>query len=65
MDIAEKIYKEASRLPEHLAKEVLDFKEPAQPPQNRQTFYLRAREILKKCSGSLADDIVAERDDRV
>ncbi|MCF8095625.1 MAG: DUF2281 domain-containing protein [Desulfobacteraceae bacterium] len=25
MDIAEKIYKEASRLPEHLAKEVLDF----------------------------------------
>jgi len=25
MDIAEKIYKQASRLPEHLAKEVLDF----------------------------------------
>lgn len=25
MDIAEKIYKEASRLPEHLAREVLDF----------------------------------------
>ena len=25
MDIAEKIYKEASRLPEYLAKEVLDF----------------------------------------
>jgi hypothetical protein len=25
MDIAEKIYLEASRLPEHLAREVLDF----------------------------------------
>ncbi len=25
MNIAEKIYREASRLPEHLAKEVLDF----------------------------------------
>jgi hypothetical protein len=25
MDIAEKIYKEVSRLPEHLAREVLDF----------------------------------------
>jgi len=29
------------------------------------TAYLRAREALKNCQGSLADDITAEREDRV
>jgi hypothetical protein len=29
------------------------------------TAYLRAREALKNCKGSLADDIIAEREDRV
>ena len=29
------------------------------------TAYLRAREALKNCKGSLADDITAEREDRV
>jgi len=29
------------------------------------TAYLRAREALKNCKGSLADDIITEREDRV
>lgn len=70
MKIKEETIKELNQLPPYQLSKVYDFiqaikKEPAQPLRNRQTSYLRTREILKKCSGSLADDIVADRDDRV
>jgi len=72
MKIKEETIKELNQLPPYQLSKVYDFiqaikKEPlpAQPSRNRQTSYLRAREILKKCSGSLADDIAADRDDRV
>ena len=70
MKIKEETIKELNKLPPYQLSKVYDFiqaikKEPAQPLRRSQASYLRAREILKKCSGSLADDIVADRDDRV
>ena len=37
----------------------------AKPSSRFSTAYLRAREALKNCKGSLADDITTEREDRV
>jgi len=70
MKIKEETIKELNQLPPYQLSKVYDFiqaikKEPAQLPRNREAPYLRTREILKKCKGSLADDIVADRDDRL
>jgi hypothetical protein len=48
MNIAEKIYKEASKLPEHLAKEVLDFIEYIEKKhamQNREMQNLKEAQL--------------------
>ena len=70
MKIKEKTIKELNQLPLYQLSKVYDFiqaikKEPAQPSEKRQASYLKTRKKLKKCSGSLADDIVADRNDRV
>jgi len=45
---------------------VLSLKEQNKPKKVKSTkYYLRVREALKNCSGSLADDIEEERNERV
>ncbi len=39
--------------------------EKAKPSMRFNTAYLMAREALKNCKGSLADDIIADREERI
>ena len=46
---------------------ILLLKEKKRPAHEKQkkAAYLRAREVLSKCKGSLSEDIITNREDRV
>jgi len=71
MKLKEETIKEINQLPSHQLTKVYDFiqmikkQQVATRPRNRHAPYLRSREILKKCSGSLTEDIIRGREDRI
>ncbi len=62
MNIADKIYKEAIKLPEHLAKEVLDFIEKIEERHVRQD---SGTQNLKKAQTQIMDHIWDNQEDGV
>jgi hypothetical protein len=62
MDIAEKIYKEASKLPEHLAKEVLDFIEYI---EKKHGFHDKGLQNLKQAQMPSMNHVWDNEEDRV
>ncbi len=40
-------------------------KEKAKPSMRFNTAYLKARKALKNCKGSLAEDIISDREERI
>ena len=71
MKLREETIKEIDQLPSHQLTKVYDFiqaiknQQPVPRPRNTHAPYLRSREILKKCSGSLTEDIIRDRQDRI
>lgn len=43
----------------------MPLRERSKPSMRTNTAYLRAREALKNCKGSLADDIISDREERL
>lgn len=70
MQVKERLIKEMQNLPPedvlNLYEMVLDLKKQESAPTTRKKpAYLEVQEILKKCSGSLSDDISRLREDRI
>ena len=70
MKLKEETIKEINQLPPEELIRVYDFiqfikKEQIKGGTKERPPYLRSREILRKCEGSLADDIINGRKERV
>ncbi len=70
MQVKEKLIKEIQNLPPEdimdVYEMVLDLKEHKSTlPKDAKPAYLGVQEILKKCPGSLSDDISRMREDRI
>ena len=70
MHVKERLIKEIHNLPPedimNVYELVLDLKkQEGHPSEEAKPAYLRVQEILKKCQGSLSDDINLIRDDRI
>jgi uncharacterized membrane protein YfbV (UPF0208 family) len=70
MQVKERLIKEIQDLPPQdlmdVYEMVLDLKEQkSAPPKDAKPAYLEVQEVLKKCPGSLSDDISRLREDRI
>ena len=71
MNLEEQTIEEIKQLPPKDLTRAYNFilllKETKRPGQRKQkkAAYLRAREVLSKCKGSLSEDIIQYREDRV
>ena len=70
MQVKERLIKEIHDLPPEdlmdVYEMVLDLKEQKSiPKKDARPAYLEVQEILKKCPGSLSDDIIRLREDRI
>jgi hypothetical protein len=70
MQVKERLIKEIQDLPPQdlmdVYEMVLDLKEQkSAPPKDAKPAYLEVQEVLKKCPGSMSDDISRLRQDRI
>jgi hypothetical protein len=71
MKLKEQAIKKLDELkPEALARVydlIVELKRADQAPKSKTTTadYIKVREALKQCKGSLSDDIIREREDRI
>jgi uncharacterized membrane-anchored protein YjiN (DUF445 family) len=71
MKLKEQAIKKLDELkPEALARVydlIVELKRTEQPEKSKTTTadYIKVREALKQCKGSLSDDIIQEREDRI
>ena len=71
MKLKEQAIKKLDELkPEALARVydlITELKRTSQAKKNKMTVtdYMKVREVLKQCKGSLSEDIIQEREDRI
>jgi len=70
MQVKERLIKEIQNLPPedvmNVYELVLDLKkQKAAPSKGKKPVYLKVQEILKRCTGSLSEDITLMREDRL